>query len=94
MAVDLDLVGRLAPILEIGNGVGHRAVVLARSLGRLAQRARRGLIEPVRLGREELGAVEMVFVAGHGSRPLRGTLGWQLHCRPSGFPPFRDGSGD
>ena len=39
--VALDLVARLAPILPIRDGVGHRLVVLGRPLGRFAQRFRR-----------------------------------------------------
>ena len=61
-----DLVGRLAPVLEIGDGVGRRPVVLARPFGRLAQRLGRGRLgKPVGAVLEELGAVEMDVLGRH-----------------------------
>ena len=50
--------GRLAPVLEIRDGVGDRAIVLGRPLGRLAQRLRRRRLgKALGLAVEELGAV-------------------------------------
>ena len=62
----LDLMGRLAPVLKIRDGIGHFLIVFARPLGRRAQRFRR-----MRFGKtlgqrgEELGAVEVVGFGGH-----------------------------
>ncbi len=58
--VRFDLRSRIAPILEVRNGVGHSAVAFARFLGIDAQcRRRAGFAKPLGFRGEKFGAVEM-----------------------------------
>ena len=63
----LDLVGRLAPVLEIGDRRGHGRVVLAGKIADLGQvlEPRRRLVEAPVLVFQERGAVQVAGMFGH-----------------------------
>ena len=79
MAYCFDAMGRLAPILEIGDRVGDDPIRFAGAFGVDAQRFRgRRLAQSLGLVGEEFGAVEMEWFSGHNNRTLEPLA--VLHC--------------